>query len=117
MGRLTGICVDPSWTHRQCLDALRAQFSGQLGDEHIHASLADGISHHGGNASDTSEFHVSTWTGDEDDLLLLAATDEIEEGVDDVDVAGQVCFDLCLQNSTFAHYREMRHLEGIIRSR
>jgi hypothetical protein len=74
------------------------QFSAELGGDDVHASLADRVSQHVRNASDTSELNVSTRTGNEYDLLLLAVTDEIEEGVDDVDIADQVCFDLCAVN-------------------
>ena len=95
---LTSICVYPSWTQRQCLDAILGQFSAELGCDDVHASLADRISQYGRNASDTIELNVSTLTGNEYDLLLFAVTNEIEEGVDDVDVADQVCFDLCAVN-------------------
>lgn len=74
------------------------QFSAELGGDDVHASLADGISHQGSKASDTSELHVSTLTGDEYDLLFFAVTDETKEAVDDVDVADQVCFNLCAVN-------------------
>jgi hypothetical protein len=74
------------------------QFSAELGGDDVHASLANRISQHGRNASDTSELNVSTLTGNEYDLLLFAVTNEIEEAVDDVDVADQVCFDLCAVN-------------------
>ena len=79
------------------------QFSAELGGDDVHASLADRISQHGRNASDTIELNVSTLTGNKYDLLLFAVTNEIEEGVDDVDVADQVCFDLCAVN--FCCYR------------
>jgi hypothetical protein len=79
------------------------QFSAELGGDDVHASLADRISHHGSKASDTSELDVATLAGNEYDLLLFAVTNEIEEGVDDVDVADQVCFDLCAVN--FCCYR------------
>ena len=74
------------------------QFSAELGGDDVHASLADRISQQGRKASDTSELNVSTLTGNEYDLLLFAVTNEIEEAVDDVDVADQVCFDLCAVN-------------------
>jgi hypothetical protein len=70
------------------------QFNAELGHDNVHASLADGISQQRRNASDTIELNVSTLAGNEYDLLLFAVTNEIEEGVDDVDVADQVCFDL-----------------------
>ena len=70
------------------------QFNAELGGDDVHASLADRISQHVRNASNTSELNVSTRTGNEYDLLLFAVTNEIEEGVDDVDVADQVVFDL-----------------------
>jgi hypothetical protein len=70
------------------------QFSAELGGGDVHASLADRISQHGRNACDAIELNISTRTGNEYDLLLFAVTNEIEKGVDDVDVADQVCFDL-----------------------
>jgi hypothetical protein len=79
------------------------QFSAELGGDDVHASLADRISQQGRNASDTIELNVSTLTGNEYDLLLFAVTNEIEEGVDDIDVAEQVVFDLSAVN--FCCYR------------
>jgi len=92
---LTSICVYPSWTQRQCLDAFLGQFNAELGGDHVHASLADRVSQEGSHASDTSELNVTTLTGNEYDLLFFAVTNKIEEGVDDIDVAEQVIFDLC----------------------
>ena len=71
------------------------QFSAELGGDDVHASLCDRISKHVRHGGDTIELDVSTLTGNEHDLLLFAVTNEIQEGVDDVDVADQVCFDLC----------------------
>ena len=79
------------------------QFSAELGGDDVHASLADRISQQGRNASDTIELNVSTLTGNEYDLLLFAVTNEIDEGIDDVDVAEQVVFDLGAVN--FCCYR------------
>jgi hypothetical protein len=93
--RLTSIRVYPSWTQRQCLDAILGQLYTELGGDDVHAGLANGISQQGSHASDTSELDVSTLTGNEHDLLLFAGTNEIEEAVDNVDVADQVCFNLC----------------------
>jgi hypothetical protein len=72
------------------------QFSAELGHDDVHASLADRISHHGSKASDTSELDVATLAGNEYNLLLFAVTNETEEGVDDVDVADQVVFDVLI---------------------
>lgn len=74
------------------------QFNAELGGDDVHASLADRIPQQGRHASDTGELDVSTLAGNEHDLLVLAFTDEIQEGVDDVDVAEQVCFHLSLVN-------------------
>ena len=79
------------------------QLSTKLGSDDVHASFSDRVSQHGRKPSDTSELKVSTLTGNEYDLLLFAFTDEIEEGVDDINVADQVCFDLCAVN--FCCYR------------
>ena len=92
---LTRIGVDPSWTQSYRLDALRGQFNGVLGGEHIEASLADRVSQQGRKASDASKLNISTRTGNEGDLLLFAVTNEIEERVDDEDIADHICPDLC----------------------
>lgn len=92
--RLTSICVHPSETQGQRLDALLGQLSAELGDVHIHTSLANRISHHGWKASDTGELDVSSRTGKEYDLLLLPVANEVEERVDDVDAAEHVCYHL-----------------------
>lgn len=74
------------------------QFNAEFGGDHVHASLADRITQQGGHAGDTGELDVPTLAGNEHDLLVFAFTDEIEEGVDNVDVAEQVCFDLSVVN-------------------
>ena len=92
---LTGIRVGPSWTDGEGLDALLAQFSGILGHDDHHARFGGRVAHDGRKAGEAGELDVCALAGDEDDFLLLALADEIEEGVDDEDVADYVCFDLC----------------------
>jgi hypothetical protein len=74
------------------------QFDAELGDDDVHTSFASRIPQQGRNASNSVELNISTRTRYIYDLLLLAITNQIEKGVDNVDVADQVCFDLCTVN-------------------
>jgi hypothetical protein len=73
-----------------------SQFNAELCGDHVHSSLGDRISQQGRKTSDTSELDVATLTGNKYDLPLFAVTNEIDEGVDDVDITEQVVFDLRL---------------------
>jgi hypothetical protein len=68
--------------------------SGELCHGHVHASLADRVTQQSGESGSASEVEISTLTRDEDHLLLCALTDEMEEGIYDVDVAEEIVLDL-----------------------
>lgn len=70
------------------------QFSSIFGNDELHCSLAGRVTHNRREASDTSKLNGSTLAGNEDDLLLITAANEIEEGVDHVDVAYHNTFNL-----------------------
>ena len=91
---LTSVCGYPSRSQRERLYAFWSQVGGKLGDDKVHASFGSSIPQDRGDASDAIEFDVATRAGDEYDLLFFPVTNETQETVDDIDVAGQVCLDL-----------------------
>lgn len=93
---LTSICVYPSGTNRQCFDTICGQFNAVFSHHHVHSGFGNGISHELRKTSDASELDISTLARNECNLLLCAFTNDVEEGVDNIDVADHIVFDLCL---------------------